>query len=376
MEHFSVDYTVVLENTGEASLTQPTLTDNLEVLFGDAFDAAVGVTAPIFVSNVNTGGYNIIANSGFNGDSDPNLISVAPGTQVIAPNDRFTITFSASFDALGFNGGLGGTGTNIVNSETLIGPSIVTSNDSFNFPIPAATTDLITVKSLTSGNTTPKEGDTVSYQIIVTNNGVVDASGVSVTDLLPSALTATANNGDVTLGSYDAGSGLWTIPALPNSASATLTIEGTVNSGAIGSTITNIIPSPASGDQPDPSTGGDALSVAVTVSPFEADLAITKTNTPGLNGEIDQSTDTLTSGATTTYTVRITNNGPDTVTGALVTDSPDSGLTCAAGNQLNISGDGVPAGNFTVGDLLGSGITLGTLVAGETSIINYECIVN
>lgn len=373
---FSVDYTVMLENTGEASLTQPTLTDNLEVLFGDAFDAVVGVTTPIFVSNVNTGGYNITANPNFNGDSDPNLISIAPGTQVIAPNDRFTITFSANFDALGFNGGLGGTGTNIVNSETLIGPSTLTSNGSFDFPIPAATTDLITVKSLTSGNLTPKEGDTVSYQIIVTNNGVVDASSVSVTDLLPSALTATANNGDVTLGSYDAGSGLWTIPTLPNGDSASLVIEGVINSGQFGNTITNILASPAIGDQPDPSTGGDTLSVAVTVAPFEANFSITKTNTPGVNGDVDQANDIVNWGATTNYTLRVTNNGPDTVTGAVVTDTLVSGLICDAANNVNITGAGIPTSSFTVADLVGAGITLGTLAAGETAILTYECVVN
>ena len=51
--------------------------------------------------------------------------------------------------------------------------------------------DLVTVKTLTSGNSTPDEGATVTFQIVVTNNGVAQATGVSLTDLLPTGLTAT-----------------------------------------------------------------------------------------------------------------------------------------------------------------------------------------
>ena len=55
-----------------------------------------------------------------------------------------------------------------------------------------------------------------------------------------------------------------------------------------------------------------------------ADLAIVKTN-----GETS-----LISGNTTTYTLTITNNGAIPVTGARVTDTVVSGLTCAPGNAL------------------------------------------
>lgn len=108
----------------------------------------------------------------------------------------------------------------------------------------------------------------------------------------------------------------------------------------------------------------------------EADLAITKTNTPGVNGDVDQASDTVTSGSTTTYTLVVTNNGPDSVTGAVVTDTPTSGLTCPASNAVAITGDGVPAGSFTVGDLTGSEITFGTLANGEATELTFSCTVN
>ena len=114
----------------------------------------------------------------------------------------------------------------------------------------------------------------------------------------------------------------------------------------------------------------------VTVAAVTADLSITKTNTAGVNGEVDQADDTLTSGDTTTYTLVVTNNGPDTVTGAVVTDVIGNGLTCAPTNVVSISGDGVPAGSFTVADLTGAGITLETLADGESATFTYTCEVN
>ena len=71
--------------------------------------------------------------------------------------------------------------------------------------------NLVTVKTLASGNSTPAEGDTVTFQIVVDNNGAAQATNVSLTDLLPAGLTATANNGVASQGSYDAVTGVWTI---------------------------------------------------------------------------------------------------------------------------------------------------------------------
>jgi uncharacterized repeat protein (TIGR01451 family) len=114
--------------------------------------------------------------------------------------------------------------------------------------------------------------------------------------------------------------------------------------------------------------------ITVTISPT-ADLSITKTNTPGLNGEVDQTDDTVISGSTTTYTLVVTNNGPDAVTGAVVNDSPGSGITCPPGNAVTITGSGVPTGSFTVANLT-SGIALGTLADGESATLSFSCTVN
>ena len=111
--------------------------------------------------------------------------------------------------------------------------------------------NLVTVKTLASGDATPDEGDTVTFQIVVDNNGAALATNVSLTDLLPAGLTATANNGVASQGSYDAVTGVWTVGTIANGGSATLTLEGTVDVGEGGNTIVNTTTA-ASGDQPDP----------------------------------------------------------------------------------------------------------------------------
>ena len=89
--------------------------------------------------------------------------------------------------------------------------------------------DLVTVKTLASGDSTPDEGDIVTFQIVVTNDGAAAATNVSLTDLLPPGLTATAINGTVTQGTYDPVTGLFDIGDLAQGASATLTLQGTVD---------------------------------------------------------------------------------------------------------------------------------------------------
>lgn len=241
--------------------------------------------------------------------------------------------------------------------------------------------DLVTNKTLASGNSTPTAGDTVTFAINVANNGPSNATGVNLTDLLPAGLNATVNNGNIAVtgtstgGSYNAGTGLWNIGTLNVGDTATLTIEGIVQAGLGGQIISNVTTA-ASGNELNTSTAGNDLSEDITIA-SQVDMIITKTNTPGQNAEIDQNNDFVTSGSTVTYVITVTNSGPDTVIGAIVTDTIVSGLTCPAGNLVTITGSGVPAASFTVGDLTsGGGIVLDTLNNNESAILSYDCIVN
>lgn len=70
-------------------------------------------------------------------------------------------------------------------------------------------------------------GTNGTFRVTVANAGPDTATGVEVTDLLPAGLvfqSATASQG-----SYNSGTGLWTVGSLANGASATLDITAQVN---------------------------------------------------------------------------------------------------------------------------------------------------
>lgn len=108
------------------------------------------------------------------------------------------------------------------------------------------------------------------------------------------------------------------------------------------------------------------------------DLSINKTNTLGVNNNLDQPSDPVTSGSSTTYTLIVANRGPDSVTGARIIDQPTSGLNCPATNLVTCSGQGCAGAtpsSLTVGALTTTGITLGTLgltAAGDTTL-TFTC---
>jgi uncharacterized repeat protein (TIGR01451 family) len=106
----------------------------------------------------------------------------------------------------------------------------------------------------------------------------------------------------------------------------------------------------------------DSQTASITAQ-NSADLRVTKTN--GVS--------TVTSGSTVTYTVEVTNVGPDPVVGAVVTDVIGADLTCPATNAATITGSGIPAGSFTISNLDGAGIALGTLISGQSATLSYSC---
>ena len=81
--------------------------------------------------------------------------------------------------------------------------------------------------SASVNNATPAAGANVTFTLTVTNNGPNNATGVVVNDFLPTGLTYVSDDGG---GAYNSGTGLWTVGALANGASATLHIVATADS--------------------------------------------------------------------------------------------------------------------------------------------------
>ena len=132
-----------------------------------------------------------------------------------------------------------GTGTFVIDNNTQIifadQPDTDLNNNVATASITVNGADLDITKSV--DNSTPSENDTVTYTVYLDNSGPLDGTGIIVTDVLPTGVTYVSSTADE--GTYDAGTGIWTVGNIANGANATLTIKATVNSGTSSQKITS-----------------------------------------------------------------------------------------------------------------------------------------
>ncbi|TXI51034.1 MAG: DUF11 domain-containing protein [Lysobacter sp.] len=123
---------------------------------------------------------------------------------------------------------------------------------------------------------------------------------------------------------------------------------------------------------------GDDIDCTITNALRSADLRLTKTNTPGANGDVDQLADTVISGTTIGYSITVSNLGPDAADGALVTDPAPTGLTCTTAACTAAGGATCPVatGAALVTALQGAGAAIPTLPNGGSVTIVLTCTVN
>ncbi len=125
--------------------------------------------------------------------------------------------------------------------------------------------------------------------------------------------------------------------------------------------------------------GDDLICTLTNIRNLQADLSLTKTNTPGVNGEVDQAADTVISGATTTYTIVVTNAGPDAANGAVVRDPAPTGATCSTASCTSVAGASCPvatgAALVTALQAVG-GVAIPTLGANTSVTFTLTCTVN
>jgi len=111
---------------------------------------------------------------------------------------------------------------------------------------------------------------------------------------------------------------------------------------------------------------------------LSADLRLTKTNTPGVNGEVDQAADTVVAGTASAYAIKVTNLGPDAADGSVIFDPAPINLTCTTASCLAAGGAACPAstGAALVAALQGAGVAIPTLPNGGVVTITLTCTVN
>jgi uncharacterized repeat protein (TIGR01451 family) len=187
---------------------------------------------------------------------------------------------------------------------------------------PVSATDLTIAK--VHGPSIALPGQTVTYDVTVTNTGNLPSSGspVTVIENPPPGLTVTALSG-----------GGWTcaVPTRtctrsvsdalnPGASYPPITVTTSVGAGVASGTLTNTAVVSGGGD----SNAANNTATDPTViggSPSGMDLSITKTHTPI----------TALPGQTITYTVTVANVGTSPTSGPVtVTDTPPSGLTITA----------------------------------------------
>ena len=274
-------YTVTVVNIGPSAVVGATITDALPV----------GATAMNWTCSASAGSSCTASGSGAIND-----------TVDLLPSGELTYVVTVDIDAAA-------TGT-LTNVATATVPATVTEtspldNTATDTDTLVAESDLAITK--TDGSLTAVPGTTISYAIVVTNNGPSNAVSATVTDPFPAELTGVSWS--CTGPCTPNGSGpLNDVVDLPVGATATYIVSATIASGATG-TLSNTATVAAAVGTTDPIPANDSATDSDTLTP-RSDLSITKTD----------GASTAVPGTPVTYTVVVANNGPSDVVGASVVD--------------------------------------------------------
>lgn len=262
-----------------------------------------------------------------------------------------TVTITITVEALA-----DGTVTNGANvAGSLFDPDESNNTDSAVVVIEKATTaDLGIAKSAPDE---VLEGSTFDFTLTVTNNGPSESTNTRVQDRVSAAFvieSVTAGQGSCTVGND--GTIDCNLGTLAPGASTTVTIRVTA---AIDGTYTN--EAAVGGDLVDLNDTDNIDTATVTVIPDAADLALTKTASANVVGV----------GEPFTYTLTVTNNGPQDARDVVVSDLlPTSPFFPDAPRSVNVDSAYTDAAGTTctIGD---AEVTcpLGTLEAGATVTI-------
>ncbi len=167
----------------------------------------------------------------------------------------------------------------------------------------------------TDGVTAVKPGTSTTFTITVTNNGPSDVpAGIVVTDQLPAGTVASESEANCTLTATTFT--CTTTAALVAGASVAYRLTLAIDPAYASATLVNTAAITAS-PVPDPNPANDTSSDADTVTPLDADLSIVKTD----------SADPVMPGDAFSYTIVVTNAGPDDARDVALTDNVPGVLT-------------------------------------------------
>lgn len=235
--------------------------------------------------------------------------------------------------------------------------------------------DLVITKSNTT--TTVVAGESITYTIVVQNQGPLNVTGATVADVIPATIlnpTFTSTTTGTVTGNTASGSGnINDTINITVGSTVTYTVTGTVSPSAVGTIINSAtVTAPPANPDSDTSNNDDDEEDDVVRN---VDLSITKTD-----GQTE-----VRAGDSVTYTITVRNDGPSDVTGATVTDTFPATLTNLSftsvgsvvgvtGNTLNGTGNINDTVNMPAGSTLTYTVTATVVNTATGSVVNTATV--
>ncbi len=328
LTQFDITYTIAVTNPSGSSVQYSSLVDN------PAFDADVtinGLTSLTRTTTPNAGGGSsggTLAAVPLNTSGPWNLIT---GTRTLGGNrtDTYTLVvrFTINPGAIGLDD-CSASGRGLYNTTTATRVAAGNPTYAANACQATPTPVWVTLRKQLQG----RAAATDQFQVRLFSSGIQSASATTGGSAAPS----TASTGQQTLsagsilqfeealkangtGADQAPVGYTTLLTCSNATTGSTTVLP----GGTGTALANRQQWPEFTP-----AAGDVLDCVIANTPGGANLSITKTNTPGVNGDIDQASDIVTQGTSTVYTLVVRNSGPAAANGAVVRDTPAAGLSC------------------------------------------------
>jgi uncharacterized repeat protein (TIGR01451 family) len=330
----SLTYTLIVTNSGPSTATNALVTDTFPtVLLNPTWTAVYSGGASGATSGSNTINTlvtvpkNATATFTITGTVDPSTAATAfSNTATVTPPNNFIDTVPTN-------------NASTVNSTCIRQGDLSITKTASNNPVVA--------------------GQTLTYTLTVNNTGVSQATNASVTDTFPTVLLNPSWTAVYSGNATGNASGTGTINqfvTVPTGGQIVYTVTGTVDPSSAADAFTNTATVTGSSNFTDTNTNNNASTVTTDVTGRQADLSISKTppTTP-------PSQTTYTPGVNVTYTIIVSNLGPNPIPGTIATDPLPTGTTFVGATGGASYDGGTNTVTFNVGPLAVNGTQTYTL---------------
>lgn len=359
----TLEYTVVLNNTGNSTVNNVVFTDPIPA--NTTYDATNPATTT--VGSITTTGNPV------------SLITATVGS--LATNAAVTITFRVKINAGVSSGAVISNQGSVDSNETVPTPTNRADVRVGGDLAAGALYAQKTVAKVGAGSIT--NGDTVEYTLTLQNTGSAWLTNVSLIDALPTGLSYVDQSAVTATGTLTVVNGFitWTVGNLAARATVTATFRAKLDDDAVPTDSSRNFSNQATVTYTDPankpqvtatdsngvSSDGNQPTVFTAVNGNPPQTRIDVQKRWGL--AIDADGNGLPSvGDTLRYTLTVTNSSTAPASDVRLTDAIPANTTVVAGSVTTTQGNGFSSNPVEV--------NLGTLAAGQTVTVSFEVTIN